>query len=176
MSEEAIRKAAKKWFYQSFDDDLLEKMQKHGLIAQAEGFSISVMAELELEMEEAFRSELAALREELAVANHEIESRISAEVGAIEALQAAEQRNQKCIALLRRSTADKGQDLKTWWNDRALILQAAMKKPTESVSEVCTSCDGSGEYIDAIGDWRGYCSCPAGVALKNKPTESGASE
>lgn len=33
----------------------------------------------------------------------------------------------------------------------------------------CTSCDGSGEYIDAIGDWRGYCSCPAGIALKNKP-------
>lgn len=29
----------------------------------------------------------------------------------------------------------------------------------------CTSCDGSGEYIDAIGDWRGYCSCPAGTVL-----------
>lgn len=27
----------------------------------------------------------------------------------------------------------------------------------------CTSCDGSGEYTDAIGDWRGYCTCPAGV-------------
>jgi hypothetical protein len=35
------------------------------------------------------QSDLAALREELAVANHEIVSRISAEVGAIEALQAA---------------------------------------------------------------------------------------
>jgi len=51
-----------------------------------------------------------------------------------------------------------------------------MTKPTELVPAACTSCDGSGEYIDAIGDWRGYCSCPAGVALKNKPTESGASE
>jgi hypothetical protein len=38
--------------------------------------------------------ELAALREELAVAEHEIKNRISAEVGAIEALQAAEQRNE----------------------------------------------------------------------------------
>lgn len=38
------------------------------------------------------QSELAALREELAVANNEIESRISAEVGAIEALQEAQQR------------------------------------------------------------------------------------
>lgn len=33
----------------------------------------------------------------------------------------------------------------------------------------CTSCDGSGEYIDALGDWRGYCSCAAGVALESKP-------
>lgn len=32
----------------------------------------------------------------------------------------------------------------------------------------CTSCDGSGEYIDAIGDWRGYCSCLAGVVAKNR--------
>ncbi|VVP61650.1 hypothetical protein PS870_06395 [Pseudomonas fluorescens] len=37
-------------------------------------------------------------------------------------------------------------------------------------AEACTSCDSSGEYIDAIGDWRGYCSCPAGVELKNRPT------
>ena len=44
---------------------------------------------------------VATLREELAVANHEIESRISAEVGAIEALQAAEQRNADLVELLR---------------------------------------------------------------------------
>lgn len=64
---EVIRAAAKKWFYESFDCDLLEKMEKAGLIAQAEGFSVSVMAELELEMESAFgaaQSELAVLREE----------------------------------------------------------------------------------------------------------------
>lgn len=53
---EWIRKAARKWFYESFDDDLLEKMQAAKLIAQAEGFSISVMAELELAMEEAYRN------------------------------------------------------------------------------------------------------------------------
>lgn len=35
-------------------------------------------------------------------------------------------------------------------------------------SEACTSCDGSGEYIDAIGDWRGYCECQAGVVAKNR--------
>ena len=51
-----MRYAAKKWFYESFDDELLEKMQSHGLIAQAEGFSISVMAELELEMESAMNT------------------------------------------------------------------------------------------------------------------------
>jgi hypothetical protein len=42
-------------------------------------------------------------------------------------LTVAEQRNAECIALLRRSAAGAGQDLKTWWNDRALILQAALK-------------------------------------------------
>lgn len=38
-------------------------------------------------------------------------------------------------------------------------------------ADKCTSCDGSGEYIDAIGDWRGYCVCPAGVALENEPAD-----
>ncbi len=36
----------------------------------------------------------------------------------------------------------------------------------ESESE-CTSCDGSGEYTDAIGDWRGYCTCSAGVEAES---------
>lgn len=36
-------------------------------------------------------------------------------------------------------------------------------------AERCTSCDGSGDLIDLTGEWRGYCVCPAGVALKNKP-------
>lgn len=71
---EVIRAAAKKWFYESFDCDLLERMERAGLIAQAEGFSISVMAELELEMESAFQSELAALREENRLLNHDIAS------------------------------------------------------------------------------------------------------
>lgn len=40
----------------------------------------------------------------------------------------------------------------------------------------CTSCDGSGEYIDAIGDWRGYCSCSAGIELKNRPAVGATEE
>lgn len=36
-------------------------------------------------------------------------------------------------------------------------------------AERCTSCDGSGDLTDLTGEWRGYCVCPAGVALKNKP-------
>jgi hypothetical protein len=50
----AATAAAKKWFYESFDDDLLEKMEKADVIAQAEGFSISVIATLQLEIEQAF--------------------------------------------------------------------------------------------------------------------------
>ena len=64
---ELIRKAARKWFYESFDCDLLAQMQEKGLIDQAEGFSVSVMAELELEMENAFLSfqvELGAMKAE----------------------------------------------------------------------------------------------------------------
>lgn len=75
MSDE-LRKSVRKWFYESFDCDLLEKMEKAGFIAQAEGFSVSVMAELELEIETCFSgvaderdaalAREAALREELA--------------------------------------------------------------------------------------------------------------
>lgn len=46
-------KAAKRWFYSTFDDDLLKQMEKYKLIDQAEGFSISTIAELQLHIEEA---------------------------------------------------------------------------------------------------------------------------
>ena len=36
-------------------------------------------------------------------------------------------------------------------------------------AERCTSCDGPGDLIDLTGEWRGYCICPVGVALNNKP-------
>ena len=36
-------------------------------------------------------------------------------------------------------------------------------------AERCTSCDDSGDLTDLTGEWRGYCVCPIGVALKNKP-------
>ena len=44
-------KAATKWFYETFDDDLLEQMEKHGLISQAEGFSTSAIADLQVAIE-----------------------------------------------------------------------------------------------------------------------------
>lgn len=79
----------------------------------------------------AAQSELAALREELAKTRESHESMRADLIATDERLTAAEQRNAECIALLRRSTSADGQDVKTWWNDRALILQAALK-PTES--------------------------------------------
>lgn len=33
-------------------------------------------------------------------------------------------------------------------------------------AELCSSCDGSGEYTDSLGDWRGYCHCQAGITAK----------
>lgn len=42
------------------------------------------------------------------------------------------------------------------------LTVAEQRAPVAHESE-CTSCYGSGEYTDAIGDWRGYCTCPAGV-------------
>lgn len=63
-------------------------------------------------------------------------------------------------------------DVRGYANSRASVARGALSVSTEPPAPAtaeCTSCDGSGEYIDAIGDWRGYCSCPAGVALKNRP-------
>ena len=57
----AATAAAKKWFYESFDDDLMEKMEKAGLIAQAEGFSISVIATLQLDIEQAFDAAISTI-------------------------------------------------------------------------------------------------------------------
>lgn len=54
----AVGRAARKWFYESFDGDLLELMQKAGLIAQAEGFSLSVIATLQLDVESAIDAAL----------------------------------------------------------------------------------------------------------------------
>lgn len=51
ITKESAIQAMKKWFYESFDDDLLDQMEKHKLIAQAEGFSVSTVAEIELEIE-----------------------------------------------------------------------------------------------------------------------------
>lgn len=63
-------------------------------------------------------------------------------------------------------------DVRGYANSRAIVARGALSvigEPPAPAAAECTSCDGSGEYIDAIGDWRGYCSCPAGVELKNRP-------
>lgn len=36
-------------------------------------------------------------------------------------------------------------------------------------AERCSSCDDSGDLTDLTGEWRGYCICPIGVVLKNRP-------
>ena len=94
-------------------------------------------------------SQVAALREELATQDRVLRASVSDEhksctspVGAVQnhigdleqRLADAERRNSECIALLRRSTAGNGENLKMWWNDRALILQAALNPNPEAAS------------------------------------------
>jgi polyhydroxyalkanoate synthesis regulator phasin len=99
------------------------------------------------------QSQLAALREELAVANHEIESRISAEVGAIEALQETQQR----LADAERRNAELEKDAARWnfFSSVANELQAFPhswgKMTPEKMNHMCDE-------------------------AMTKPTESGASE
>jgi hypothetical protein len=123
-------------------------------------------------------AELSALREELATTKGELDSLLArysnmwdAHDKCAERLTAAEQRNVTLIQLLSEVTP-----YEPYLGSKLFKRISAAIKPVDPVQAVCTSCDGSGEYTDAIGDWRGYCSCPDGVALKNKPTESGASE
>jgi hypothetical protein len=59
----AVLLASKKWFYESFEDELLEQMQKAGLIAQAEGFSAGIIATLQLDLEQAIDKSLVAAEE-----------------------------------------------------------------------------------------------------------------
>lgn len=49
------KKAANKWFYGTFDDELLQRMEDMNLIVQAEGFSISALSELMYEIEYTFQ-------------------------------------------------------------------------------------------------------------------------
>jgi len=120
-------------------------------------------------------AEVAALREELAVLVDDNMFQQTNSQRLQRELTAAEQRNAELVELLKRVQPCISAHTNGTKSPLRAEIDAALK-PTESESDECTSCDGSGEYVDAIGDWRGYCSCPAGVALKNKPTESGASE
>ncbi|MDD0817177.1 hypothetical protein PSQ39_21260 [Curvibacter sp. HBC28] len=47
-------------------------------------------------------------------------------------------------------------------------LRGEGKRPVDpaTVPERCTSCDGTGDVTDQIGEWRGYCICEAGQSLK----------
>lgn len=53
VARDAIREAVKSWFDDSFDDEMLAQMEKHGIIAQALGFAISCKVTLQLEIETA---------------------------------------------------------------------------------------------------------------------------
>ena len=48
--------AAKRWFCENFDSDTLRQMELHGIIKQAEGYRMGMIATLEQEIEEAFES------------------------------------------------------------------------------------------------------------------------
>lgn len=49
------------------------------------------------------------------------------------------------------------------------LAEAVLDAGYAPAVERCTSCDDSGDLTDLTGEWRGYCTCPAGEALKNKP-------
>lgn len=123
---------------------------------------------------DAAQVELAALREELVLAKDTAASwKYSADGLAEEAheidkrLTAAEQRNAELAELLSEVIP-----YESYLGSKLFKRISAAITPTDPVQAVCTSCDGSGEYSDAIGDWRGYCSCAAGVELKNSSPQA----
>jgi len=130
---ELIRKAARKWFYESFDCDLLAQMQAKGLIAQAEGFSVSVMAELELERERAFLSFQVELEA------------IKAEHDALQQRLTDAEKGLKTI--IKRCQAG--------WSAEAIELEAEevlediALKPAEEPKYICDGCGSNG--------WTGNC-------------------
>lgn len=73
-------------------------------------------------------------------------------------------------ATIARLTAE-NERLKVFESVEQLSAEIERLKGGQGEPVACTSCDGSGEYIDAIGDWRGYCSCPAGIELKSRPSQ-----
>jgi hypothetical protein len=144
----------------------------------------------------AAQSELAALREELYQAKESRDREMLAGVRLQRDLIAAEKQNEKLVGLLKEMRSNQH----TFISFYRGALDAALK-PTESVSDACTSCDGSGENIElqqrltaaeqrnvaqrgllhrALNVIRGmrYDELEASIveALNIKPTESGASE
>lgn len=53
QSRDAIERAAHCWFNDTFDADMLRKMEAAGIIAQAQGFAAACIATIQAEMEAA---------------------------------------------------------------------------------------------------------------------------
>jgi hypothetical protein len=121
-------------------------------------------------------AELQATIDRLTAENADIQQRLAEACEFIDAPYDKE-KLQALIAECRYGVSGKGPAIEVandLLNDCCDNLESLLKdnerlKGGQGEPVACTSCDGSGEYIDAIGDWRGYCSCPAGIALKNKP-------
>jgi hypothetical protein len=45
-------------------------------------------------------------------------------------------------------------------------LEKNAQPASEPKRDACTSCDGLGDYHDPTGEWRGYCTCEAGVKAR----------
>lgn len=50
---ELQKAAVLRWFYEEFDDEKLQEMEDAGIIAQAEGFSLTCVVQLKMDMDEA---------------------------------------------------------------------------------------------------------------------------
>lgn len=61
--------------------------------------------------------------------------------------------------------ATRGQWIHSVHAERCLKALAAAEKR-------CEYCDGTGDVTNGVGEWLGYCCCPAGVALKNAPEKA----
>ena len=59
-------------------------------------------------------------------------------------------------------------DCRAIWKEMLEVAPQPDAAITAQKPERCTSCDGTGDVIDQIGNWRGYCICEDGQALKAK--------
>ena len=55
QARDSIKAAAHCWFHDTFDNEMLKQMEKHGIIAQAAGFTAACIATMQAEMEAALQ-------------------------------------------------------------------------------------------------------------------------